>query len=127
MVKVEHLMKKNLVSIEYGASISRAAKLMQSRGIGSVLVTLHGRIVGIVTEADIVKKAVAKHRCPEFITVEDIMSCPIIGIDERRPVIDAADLMERHQTRHLAVTQFQHIVGVLSVRDLLRPVAIDEL
>ena len=127
MVKVEHLMKKDLVSLEYGESVSMAAKLMQTRRIGSVLVKFHGRIVGIVTEADIVKKVVAQNRSPEFITVEDIMSSPIIGIDERRPVIDAADLMERHQTRHLAVTQFQHIVGVLSVRDLLRPVAIDEL
>jgi CBS domain-containing protein len=47
------------------------------------------------------------------------MSTPVIGMDGRRPITEAADLMERSQTRHLAVLQSGDIVGVLSVRDLL--------
>jgi len=54
------------------------------------------------------------------------MSTPVINIDGRRPITEAADLMERSQTRHLAVLQSGDIVGVLSVRDLLHPVSIDE-
>jgi CBS domain-containing protein len=58
--------------------------------------------------------------------VQDVMSSPVIGIDWARSITDAADLMDRSQTRHLAVMRSGDIVGVLSVRDLLHPVAIDE-
>ena len=54
------------------------------------------------------------------------MSFPIITIEEHSPLTDAADMMERHGTRHLAVTKSGEIVGMVSVRDLLRPVSIDE-
>jgi CBS domain-containing protein len=54
------------------------------------------------------------------------MSSPIVGIEERRPLTEAADLMNRHQTHHLGVTKGGAMVGILSVRDLLRPVSIDE-
>ena len=63
---------------------------------------------------------------PGFIPVSNLMSTPVINIDGRRPITEAADLMERSQTRHLAVLQSGDIVGVLSVRDLLHPVSIDE-
>ena len=55
------------------------------------------------------------------------MSSPVISIDGRRSVTEAADLMDQHGTRHLAVLKDDSIVGILSVRDLLHPVSIDEL
>jgi CBS domain-containing protein len=63
---------------------------------------------------------------PGFIAVSTIMSSPVIGIEGGRPITEATDLMERSQTRHLAVMQSGDIVGMLSVRDLLHPVSIDE-
>ncbi|MGQ0811940.1 MAG: CBS domain-containing protein [Nitrospiraceae bacterium] len=126
MVTVSQLMKRDLATIEAGTSVIEAAKLMTTRKIGSVFVEQNERIVGIVTEPDIVRKVVGADRGPYFIPVEDIMSAPIIGIDERRPITEAADMMEQHQTRHLAVMKSGAIVGVLSVRDLLHPVSIDE-
>jgi len=126
MVTTMHLMKNNLAKVSCGAPAIEAAKVMRERHIGSVFVEQHGHIVGIVTEADIVRKVVADCHCPQNVLVQDIMSSPVIGIDVARPITDAADLMDRNQTRHLAVMRSGDIVGVLSVRDLLRPVAIDE-
>ncbi len=126
MVTVSQLMTRDLVTIEAGTSVVEVAKLMKDRNIGSVFVERDGEIVGIVTEPDIVRKVVGADRGPYFIPVEEIMSAPVIGIDERRPVTEAADLMEQHRTRHLAVRRGKTIVGVLSVRDLLHPVSIDE-
>jgi CBS domain-containing protein len=63
---------------------------------------------------------------PCFVPVEQVMSAPVVGIEEHRPITEAADLMEEHHARHLAVTKAGQIVGVVSVRDLLRPVSIDE-
>src|SRR5213593_2992275 len=125
MVKARELMKQDLVSVQKGTAVVDAAKVMRERKIGSVFVKQHGRIVGIVTEPDIVRKVIGAGQGGQsiyFIPVEEIMSGPVIGIDEYRPITEAADLMEKHQTRHLAVLRSGDIVGVLSVRDLLRPI-----
>jgi CBS domain-containing protein len=58
--------------------------------------------------------------------VDEIMSSPVVGIEERRPLTEAADLMNKNQSRHLGVTKGGTVVGILSVRDLLRPVSVDE-
>lgn len=127
MVTVGQRMTRTIVKVEAGSSAIDAAKLMSAHKIGSVFVKQNEDIVGIVTEPDIVRKVVGSERAPYYIPVEDIMSSPIIGIDERRPLTEAADLMEHHGTRHLAVLKSGAIVGVLSVRDLLHPVSLDEL
>lgn len=126
MVTVGELMKTDLVTVDAGTSVIDAAKLMKACNVGSVLISHEGRVIGIVTESDIVKKVVGSDRGPYFIPVEDIMSSPIVGIEERRPLTEAADLMNKHQTRHLGVTKGGSVVGILSVRDLLRPVSVDE-
>jgi CBS domain-containing protein len=127
MITVDQLMTRNLVGIQRGTSAIEAAKLMKAHKVGSVFVKQDDRIVGIVTEPDIIRKVVGAERVPYYVPVEDIMSSPVIGIDSRRPITEAADLMEQHGLRHLAVLNGGSIVGVLSVRDLLHPVSVDEL
>jgi len=126
MVTVKEIMKRDVISVPYGVSVVQAAKMMRQRKIGSVFVRLEGRVVGIVTEPDIVRDVVGAERNPALINVEEVMSFPVIEIEERSPLTEAADLMERHATRHLAVTKSGELVGVVSVRDLLHPVSIDE-
>lgn len=126
MITASQLMTPDLVTVPLTASVRDAADLMTERKIGSVLVERSGHIVGIVTETDIIRDVVSAGDLPHKVLVRDIMSSPLIGIDEKRPITEAADLMERNGTRHLAVMSYGAIVGVLSVRDLLRPVAVDE-
>jgi CBS domain-containing protein len=126
MIAIRQLMTPQLITVEAGTSAIEAAKLMRAHQIGSVFVQREHRIVGIVTETDIVRKIVAGDRVSYFVPVDQVMSSPVIGIEEHRPITEAADLMEEHRARHLAVTKAGQIVGVVSVRDLLRPVSIDE-
>lgn len=126
MVTIGQLMTRQLVALPAGTSVVEAARAMNNNRIGSVFVEQNKSIVGIVTEPDIVRKVVGESKQPFFVSVESIMSSPVIGIDERRPITEAADLMQQHGTRHLAVMKSGAIVGVLSVRDLLQPVSIDE-
>jgi CBS domain-containing protein len=126
MIAIRQLMTPQLITVEAGTSAIEAAKLMRAHQIGSVFVQREHRIVGIVTETDIVRKIVAGDRVSYFVPVDQVMSSPVIGIEEHRPITEAADLMEEHRARHLAVTKAGRIVGVVSVRDLLRPVSIDE-
>lgn len=126
MVTAKHLMKHDLAKVPHMASAVDAARVMKERRIGSVFVEQNARIVGIVTETDIVREVTGASLPAHLVRVKDIMSSPVVGIDERRPITEAADLMERNGTRHLAVLKSGEIVGVLSVRDLLHPVSIDE-
>ena len=126
MVTISQLMTRDLVKVQSGTSVDKAARMMTECKVGSVFVEQNERLVGIVTEPDIVRKVVGEAKQPYFVQVDSIMSTPVIGIDERRPITEAADLMQQHGTRHLAVMKCGAIVGVLSVRDLLQPVSVDE-
>lgn len=127
MVRVENLMNRDVVMADRNASVYSVSLLMRVLNVGSVLVKDFTGIIGIVTEGDIVRKVVSQNRIPEFTPVHTIMSAPVINIDQDQSVFEAADLMQQSRTRHLAVTHDHDVVGVLSVRDLLHPVAIDDL
>lgn len=127
MLRIEKLMKRDLISVRSDETAFGASLLMRVLNVGSVFVKEQDTIIGIVTESDIVKKVVSMSRIPEHTPVTQVMSTPVIGINQDRPVFEAADMMQLHGTRHLAVTQENEIVGVLSVRDMLHPVAVDDL
>ena len=126
MVTVGNLMQKEMVTVDVGTSVVEAAKLMKACNVESVLVTYQAQIIGIVTESDIVKKFVGAEKAVYFVSVEEIMSNPVPGIEERRPLTEAADLMDKHRTLHLGVTKGGSLIGLVSVRDFLRPVSLDE-
>ena len=127
MVRVEQLMTRKLACIESAQSVSTAANLMRIKNVGSLLVMNESEAVGIITQSDIVRKVVAFHLQAEFVQVKQIMSSPIISIDEAESIFEAAGIMKASGTRHLAVGNEDQILGMLSVRDLLSPVSRDEL
>ena len=81
MLTAMSLMKQDLAKVAHSATVLEAAKMMRERKIGSVFIEQNARIVGIVTEADIVRRAVGVGHMPGFIPVSTIMSSPVIGID----------------------------------------------
>lgn len=127
MVRVAQLMTRELACIESTQAVSTAANMMRVRKIGSLLVIQGSEVIGIVTESDIVRKVVAFHLQPEFVQIKQIMSTPIVSIDETESIFEAAGIMKASGTRHLAVGNEDHVFGMLSVRDLLSPVSRDEL
>ncbi len=125
MVTVGNLMRKDLVMVDEGTSVIEAAKLMKACNVESVLVARQAQIIGIVTESDIVRKFVGAEKAAYFLPVEAIMNSPLPRIEERRPLTEAADLMNRHHTLHLGVTKGGALIGLVSMRDFLRPVSAD--
>jgi len=113
------LMSKQLKTAPTSMVVSEAAGLMRDEQIGSVLIEKNGELVGIVSETDIVKKAVAEQKELGQTTLESIMTTPIEGIESFRSIRDAQDMMGDYGIRHLVVREAGKIVGVLSVRDLL--------
>lgn len=124
---VGNLMEAKSVTVEVGTSVVEAAKLMRTSSVESVLVTRQAQIIGIVTESDVVKKLVGAENPPYFMPVEDIMRSPIPGIEERRPLPEAADLMDKDRILHFGATEGMALIGLVPVKDVLRPVSIDDL
>ena len=119
MPTVERIMNKQPKTVGPGVSIVRAAKKMRTARVGSLFVKKGKKLIGIVTDTDIVRRAVSTNKSLGKMTVEKIMTTPICTIEGSRPVDDAQDMMADLGVRHLAVTKAGEIVGVVSVRDLL--------
>ncbi len=118
MATVGQLMTKELSTIQEDMNINDAARQMQKQRIGSLLALKGNEYSGIITETDIVK-GVAEQRDMTQLKVHELMSSPIISIDRKLTPQYARDLMADRHIRHLAVTEEQKIVGIISVRDLL--------
>lgn len=119
MATVSQIVNKRPKSIGPKTSIAGAAKAMRQARIGSLLVKKGKQLVGIVTDTDIVRRAVASGKPLGKLTVEKIMTVPICTIEGSQSVDDAQDMMGDLGVRHLGVTQDGAIVGIVSVRDLL--------
>ncbi len=119
MPNVASVMRKEIKRIAHNTSVRDAARRMKDDRIGSLLVEKAGNLVGIVTDTDIVRRGVADNSDLNKLTVEDIMTSPIVTIEGIRTVQDAHDMMGDLNVRHLGVTEGSSIVGVISVRDLL--------
>ena len=119
MSTVAMIMSKKPKTVGPGVSVVRAAKKMHSARVGSLFIKKGKKLVGIVTDTDIVRRAVSTNKNLGKMTVEKIMTTPICTIEGSQSVDDAQDMMADLGVRHIAVTHEGEIVGVVSVRDLL--------
>lgn len=119
MSTIAQIMTKRPKSIGPKTSIVSAAKTMRTARVGSLLVKKGKQLVGIVTDTDIVRRAVATSKPLGKLTVEKIMTTPLCTIEGSQPVDDAQEMMGDLGVRHLAVTKNGSIIGVVSVRDVM--------
>lgn len=120
MGTVAQIMIKDLQTVGPDTTVRSAAKHMNESRLGSLFVKKEQAIVGIVTDTDLVRRALASSKDLNALTVGDIMTSPVATIEGTRTVSDAHDMMGDLGIRHLGVTTAGEIVGVISVRDLLR-------
>jgi signal-transduction protein with cAMP-binding, CBS, and nucleotidyltransferase domain len=97
---------------------------MATKKVGALLVQQAGELKGIVTERDLVQKVLSQEKDANILTVKAVMNHPLIDIDINRTIHDASDLMADKWIRHLPVTENRKIVGILSMRDLIRMIAL---
>ncbi len=110
----------SITKISSSTTISEAAKIMDQKSIGSVLVEENNKIIGMMTERDILRKVVAKGKTPEKLKVNDIMSHPIITIDTNEDVLAATKKMDECRIRRLVVTENGKIVGMVTANSIAR-------
>jgi signal-transduction protein with cAMP-binding, CBS, and nucleotidyltransferase domain len=118
------LMQTSIETIDGDVPVRQAAQQMATKKVGALLVQQDGELKGIVTERDFVQKVLSQEKDANLLAVKAVMNYPLIDIDINRTIHDASDLMADKWIRHLPVTENHKIVGILSVRDLIRMIAV---
>ena len=120
MPNVARVMRKELKKIAHDASVRDAAKRMRDEHIGSLFVEKSNKLIGIVTDRDIVIRCIASGHNPASDTVEHCMTQQTITISPEDDIEQAARKMEQEEIRRLAVTENGKLVGVLSHGNLIQ-------
>jgi CBS domain-containing protein len=123
MTRVSEIMSKGVASLESKETATTASQKMTEGGFGCLLVTRKGRVVGIVTERDLVRKVLAENGNPDKIKLEDIMSQPVVTIGPSLDVGDASKLMSEKRIRRLPVMDGEMLVGIVTTTDIARYLA----
>lgn len=107
-------------------TVLAVARIMDEKKVGSLFASQGKKVVGIVTECDIVRKVVAEGYKPADVPVRQIMSSPVLMVSANRPVLKAGHLMEKRHIRHAGVSEEGRLTGVLSIRDLLELIHLEK-
>lgn len=109
----------DVVAVPADESVLNAARLMNERGIGGVVVTEGGRPVGIFTERDVLRRVVAEHRDPGDTLVRDVMTSPVIRCKAEAKLDEVMALMSEKRIRHLPVVEGDELRGIVTSGDLM--------
>jgi CBS domain-containing protein len=122
-----------VIAISPGAAVLDAVKLLAENGVGSVLVMEGNRLLGIVSERDYARKLILMGKSSANTLVSEVMTQEVFVVTPAHTNVDCMVLMNEKRIRHLPVIENDQVVGVLSIRDLLKDMiaeqqnAIDQL
>ncbi len=125
-VTVRDLLTSDAVTVRPSDPIGVAAQAMRERGVGSALVTEDGRLVGIITERDMVSSTAGAAQ-PETSLVSAWMTSEPVTVDADTSAAEALDLLSQKGFRHLPVIDDGKLAGVVSLRDLVTGLRISEV
>jgi CBS domain-containing protein len=117
--RVADVMTKQVVYLSAETPLDEAARAMGEADIGDVVVTDGPNLAGMVTDRDIVVRAVAENRVPAKTTLRDVASREIVMIEQNATVAEAATLMRERAVRRVLVCDAdRQLVGIISLGDL---------
>jgi len=119
MANIRRHVTRDLVTLEAGAPIRDAARLMAEKKIGSVGVREDGQLVGLVTERDLVISVLARAGNANQ-PIREAMRAGLPRVSAEANESECAALMRDHTTRHLLVEDQGQVVGVVSMRDIIQ-------
>ena len=115
---VRDVMTPSVRTVSPTQSLVEAAEVMKGEDVGSVPVVEEGRLTGILTDRDIVTRAVAERRDPQSVRVNEVASRELVTVEPEQDLDEARALMARHQVRRLPVVEEGQLVGMLAQADV---------
>ena len=118
MQTIKDVMTTNVVYQPGETTVTEAARTMREQDIGDVVVSDGGSLSGVVTDRDIVVRAVAEGRDPDRTTLREIMTGELITVQPDDTIQQVALLMRDRAVRRVVVTDDSGLVGIVSIGDL---------
>ncbi len=117
-MRVSDIMSSRLFTVNQNANLIDVAKIMKEQGIGAVPVCEGERLLGIVTDRDIIIRAVAERKDIQKILAGQVMTLEPVCVEEKDTLSHAADLMAEYQVKRLPVMKNNKIIGMITLGDL---------
>jgi IMP dehydrogenase len=111
---------REVYEIDAGASVYGAVERMVDLGVGSLLVTEGGDVVGIVTERDYLRRVTLEGRTDRETCVREIMSSPLVVATPETTIDECMALMTDRRIRHVPVVEDDRVAGLVSIGDLVK-------
>lgn len=119
IVLVRDVMSKDVKVVRPDSSVKEVVATMNKFNIGSIVIVQSDRPVGIITERDILRRIVEPCLAPETLTARQIMSSPVLTINETASIDEAAKIMAKKRIKKLLVMDKQKLVGVVTLTDIV--------
>ena len=111
--------QRPVFSVERGETVLNATRRMNEHSIGSLIVTDGGRMCGIFTERDVLRRIVVEQRAPATTLVGDVMTAEIACCSLETSIVDVRSILKTHRVRHLPVVDADgRLLGMISIGDL---------
>jgi CBS domain-containing protein len=110
----------NIISVPPDATVLEAIKVMAENNVGALLVMQDGKIAGIISERDIVRKVDLLGKTTATARVSEIMTAKVLYVNATQAVEECMALMTEKRIRHLPVMDNDQLIGVISIGDVLR-------
>ena len=120
VAKILETKGREVLSVDAEATVFDAAQQMIDANVGAMLVSVRGRITGIVTERDYLRRVTLEGRADRDTPVREIMSSPLIVISPDTTIDECMTLMTEQRIRHLPVAEHGDVVGVISIGDVVK-------
>jgi CBS domain-containing protein len=117
---IKEIMTRDVRACEPNATVADAAKVMAQGDVGPVPIVEDGRLVGIVTDRDIVVRVVAEGRDANVTTVKEIASTDLVTVAPGDDLDEALNLLAQRQVRRLPVVEGERLVGIVAQADIAR-------
>jgi CBS domain-containing protein len=126
VVKLNDVMVKEVKTLEAHFSVYEAVKLMNESKIGCLVITDNGKIVGILTERDLLERVLEKCKNPEETNVFEVMTRHVITGNPDVEVPQAAHIMFENKVKKLPLVERNSLVGIVTLTDIARVTSADE-
>lgn len=121
MHTIQRILRRNhVICVPADSTVFETAELMAERGIGAMAVVAEDRLIGIFSERDLMTRVIVRGRDPRSVRVEEVMTRSVVTAHLGDTRDTAITKMKRAGCRHLPVVAEGRVVGMLSMRDLLR-------
>ncbi len=119
-VKVMDAMTKAPILVHPDDTLTKCVDKMIKGDVGSLIVASDNQLLGIITEKDLIDKALGKNLDIEKHKAKDIMTTRMVKIDPNQDLYDAILLMSREDVRRLPVTKEDRFIGLITYKDVLK-------